>query len=703
MRAQAWRRFPGLLAAGLLMAALTGAARAQPATPPLQLDVELDPQTRRLDVVAELRPHAGAPWGDIATGRTDHSAHVFEFLLHPALAISSASSAGKPVRITAAGRSDGLQRWHAVLAHGAPLRIAYGGILPPLAAGLDHRDVLRALPPMSAPAGSFLPAGSGWYPQPAERFAYRVRLSVPAGQRALVPGRLTGETQPTDENGRYRASFEFHHPADGIDLMAGPWQVQERVVPRTDGETIRLRTYLPADLDATAGLAEAYLADSARYIERYSRLIGAYPFTEFSVVASALPTGFGMPTLTYLGAEVLRLPFIRATSLGHEVLHNWWGNGVFVDDAQGNWSEGLTTFMADYAYKEDESAAAAREMRLGWLRDFAALPPDGQPTLNAFRSRTHGTEAAIGYGKAAMLFVMLRDALGANTFDRGIALLWQARRFRPANWRHVQDAFEQASGRSLQDFFTQWLTRAGAPQVRIARAAVGGATRTHLTLDLEQTLPAYALRLPVEVVHADRSETHWVDVAAARTRVELDLSAPPLGVRLDPELRVWRRLDADQLPAILRQWIVAPAPRLVVPSDDAALRAAAVELAQRLFDHGASPVNMDDAGNGTAPTLVVGRPPEVDAALARLGAAPRPAEVAVRGSAQAWTVSARTGPPLAAISADSADALRALMRSLPHYGAQSWLVFDGRRVIARGVWPTPGTLVRVQAGAAPKR
>ena len=59
------------------------------------------------------------------------------------------------------------------------------------------------------------------------------------------------------------------------------------------------------------GVAQAYLDDTAAYIERYSRDIGAYPYSEFSIVASPLPTGFGMPTLTYLGAEVLRLPFIR--------------------------------------------------------------------------------------------------------------------------------------------------------------------------------------------------------------------------------------------------------------------------------------------------------------------------------------------------------------------------------------------------------
>ena len=36
------------------------------------------------------------------------------------------------------------------------------------------------------------------------------------------------------------------------------------------------------------------------------------------------------------GFAVLRLPFIPYTSLPHEILHNWWGNGVWVDYAGGN-------------------------------------------------------------------------------------------------------------------------------------------------------------------------------------------------------------------------------------------------------------------------------------------------------------------------------------------------------------------------------
>ena len=126
--------------------------------------------------------------------------------------------------------------------------------------------------------------------------------------------------------------------------------------------------------------------------------------------------------------------------------------------------------MADYTYKERESAQAAREMRLGWLRDFAAVPPGAIQSLTAFRSRAHGTAAAVGYGKSAMLFLMLRDAIGEDAFERGIRAFWDQNRFRTASWSDLQVAFEKAAGRSLAPFFEQWLNRPGGPAVKLVSA-----------------------------------------------------------------------------------------------------------------------------------------------------------------------------------------------------------------------------------------
>ena len=665
----------------LVAAVAWGAARA--ATPLLELDVDLDPGARRLKAAALLQPVT----------------RDFRFRLHETLKVTASSADGRVLTVARSGHEGTMNLWRVQVPAGTgALRVEYEGTLPALDRALDHRGVLQGLPPMASDDGSFLPASGAWYPQPATPFAYRVRLSVPANQRALVPGRLMAEETPTDGRGRYRASFEFLHPAVGIDLMAGPWVVREKSVPRAAGGKLRLRTYFFRDLDAIPGLAEGYLDDAQRYIERFGGEIGAYPFTEFSVVASPLPTGFGMPTLTDLGADVLKLPFIRATSLGHEVLHNWWGNGVYVDDAGGNWSEGLTTFMADYAFKEGESAGAAREMRLAWLRDFGALPASDRETLASFRSRAHGAAAAVGYGKSAMLFVMLKDAIGDDAFRRGIRAFWEKHRFRAASWGDLQAAFEQASHRRLAPFFAQWIERAGGPAVSIARAeAKPDGRRFRVTLEVLQSAPAYALRLPLEVVYPGRSEIRWIETGGLHDRVVVDLEARPDGVRVDPDLRVWRVLDREQLPPILRQWAIARAPRLAQASAAGDVRDAADTLAKRFFENAAQPVSPAALDQGAGPVMLAGLPDDVDRVLAGAGLPPRPAGVARRGSAQVWTVARGAGPPVMVVSAGDADALRALSRPLPHYGGQSWLVFEGARALERGIWPARVPLTPVES------
>lgn len=679
------RAVAALLAALFVLAgsAVSATAEAAAPEPDLELRVQLNPLARRFRAQAELLPGSAE----------------FHFVLHESLSVTVATADGEAVMLTAAGRDGPLRSWRVRMPPGAEkLKLEYEGVLPLLDAGLDHRGVLRSLPPMASAAGSFLPAGGAWYPQPAALFTYRVEIAVPADQRALVPGRLVAEHVPPNGVGPYRARFEFMQPADGIDLMAGPWVVRERMVDRADGEPLRLRTYFPYDLEAMPGLADAYLDDTRRYLERYAAQIGPYPFAGFSIVASPLPTGFGMPTLTYLGSAVIKLPFIRATSLGHEVLHNWWGNGVYVDYAQGNWSEGLTTFMADYAYKEEISPAAAREMRLGWLRDFAAMAPGTGRALSAFRSRTHGAEAAVGYGKSAMLFVMLRDTIGEDAFAKGIRTFWEANRFRRASWSDLRLAFEQAAGTGLHDFFDQWLNRVGGPDLSIVAArATAKNDSAGLRLTVQQSTPEYALRVPIELVFDTHAETRWVNVDRAQTQVRLDVSRLPQGVRLDPDLRLWRALGPDQLPPILRRWIIARSPRLAHASASASeeVRAASTALARRLFEDRPKITPLDALNTGSTPLLLAGLHDDVDVALARAGLPPRPEALSGKGSAQAWTVNQDTGAPLAVVSANSAEALHALLRPLPHYGGQSWIVFEGSRAVSRGVWPASAPLIVV--------
>lgn len=632
----------------LLLLALPCAAAATR----LEVDVRLDPATREFAATARIADDKG----------------LRGFNLAPQFEIAAMSVNGRPAQpVQALGRAGYL------LPIGSRrIEIRYRARLPAPTA-LDERQVLGNRSATAAPEGSYLPAASGWYPDVGGLFSYRLTLTLPAGQKGLVPGRLVKESDGADG---YRAEFDFPHPAEGIDLMAGPYRVTERAIALPDGHKVRVRTWFHADVE---DLAPAYLDDSARYIERYSKLIGDYPFAMFSIVSSPTPTGFGMPSLTYLGRQVLRLPFIRGSSLGHEVLHNWWGNGVYPDWQHGNWSEGLTTFLADYAYKEDEGADTARAIRLAWLRDLAAVPVAEDSALKDFTARHHGISSIVGYDKAAMVFLMLEDEIGRPAFERGLRLLWQRYRFRTAGWSDLAAAFSEAADRPLTAFFRQWVERPGEPELRIASAAQRGST---VTLHLAGS-DGYALRLPLRLNFADRSEMRTAILKPGASTLALKVADAARSVELDPDYRLWRRIDRALLPPILREVFVAPQASVVLAGGDDDMRAAALALSVRLLD--ARPGAVGTSLPPNDPVLIVGRAQDLEPWLAAHELPPRPPIKA--GSAQVWAGRDHGGRPYAVVSVADVAALKALERPLPHYGRQSWLVFDGAHAMDKGVWP----------------
>jgi hypothetical protein len=280
-----------------------------------------------------------------------------------------------------------------------------------------------------------------------------------------------------------------------------------------------------------------------------------------------------------------------------------------------------------------------------------------------------------------MLFFMLRDAIGEEAFARGIRGFWEENRFKTASWIDLRAALERASGRKLGSFFDQWLDRSGAPAVRILSAQ----GEKSLQMTLEQGAPAYALRLPVEVRFDNGAETRWVEIERERQTVSMQFKQTPRSVRLDPQLRVYRLLEREELPPILRQWFLARSPALIRVSS---VRTA---LAERLFESAYREVQ---ALEGKEPVLIMGLHDDVDRALARLSLSPRPPMLAGKGTAQVWTVQG-AATPVAVISAKDEAALDALARPLPHYGAQSYLAFEGARAIERGTWPPASRTVPV--------
>ncbi|MBP2292552.1 M1 family metallopeptidase [Azospirillum rugosum] len=624
------------------------------------LDVTLDPKTRRLEVVDRLHLPAG-----------DRTLH-----LAPGLTVGEATAGGRPLAVNRSGATLRL----AVPEGAGEVVLRYAGTLAPLSAEA------RGDGPMAGEEGAYLPAGSGWFPSAGdEPPTWRLAVRVPAPFVAVATGRLLEEARGGDQ---YRAVFAEDRAVEEPSLFAGPWQVKER----QDGD-LRLRTYFHPE---QAGLADDYLDLSARTIDEQSRRIGAYPFAGFSILSAPLPVGLGFPGLTYIGRQVLPLPFIRAQSLPHEILHNWWGNGVRVGEG-GNWCEGLTTFMADYAAAESRGPDAARAMRLDWLRDYAALPADRDSALTAFRSKTHDASQIVGYGKAAMLFQMLRAEIGESAFSDGIRRFWTDHRFKDAGWTDLRRAFEGASGRAFEGasgrdlgpFFEQWLTRVGAPTLRLADVKADG---NAVTLTVQQGSPTYALTVPVAVETANGTVWDSVRLDGRQGTATIHTDAPPKAVSVDPAFDLFRRLAPGEAPPILRDVTLDHAANMVIAADGDAAQAARA-LAERLAD-GKPRVVAPDRTDPVAPLALIGTTEGVDRLLALYRLPPVPDSLEKRGTARVWAFRTAQGRAVLAVAGDDAAALQSLLRPLPHYGRQSWLVFAGTKAEDRGVWPAGDSPLR---------
>jgi len=309
----------------------------------------------------------------------------------------------------------------------------------------------------------------------------------------------------------------------------------------------------------------------------YEKMLGPYPYTKFATVENWFPTGYGMPSYTLLGGQVLRLPFIPFTSFGHEIAHSWWGNSVFVDIDEGNWCEGLTVYCADYHYKSLESEEAAREYRRNILKDYAAYVSDQSLDfpLHEFTSRHSGATRAVGYGKSMMVFHMVSRLIGAPNFSNSLQVVAEDYQFKEAAWSDFMAAFAEAGDRDLTAFQDQWLARTGAPELTLGAVEFSA---KQVTFELTQSSLPYDLVVPVVLQTAQGSEEHLVtlDSAAERFTVAADAATE---IAIDPDYHLFRVLPEEDIEPTISQVLAAKEPVFITGADDPMLQSASREFA----------------------------------------------------------------------------------------------------------------------------
>jgi aminopeptidase N len=539
-------------------------------------------------------------------------------------------------------------------------------------------DRFNMLEPVSVIGSEGIFLTGSWYPAPEQLCIFRLTASLPEGYAAVSEAEMIEETT---RDGRMVFAFSFPHPLGSIDLIA----TNRYKIVREDFRGVELYAYFFRE---DADLVPTYLEHAKKYLSLYDHLIIPFPYKRFSIVENFLPTGYSMPTFTLLGQEVVRLPFIPETSLGHEILHQWFGNLVYIDYEKGNWAEGLTTFLADYLYEEEKGKG--REYRKSVLIDYMSYVHDkNEFPVRDFRERSDPASQAIGYGKTLMIFEMLRNLIGKEKFYDALRYFVKEMRFHKASWGDLQRAFEAYYRNDLDWFFHQWVDRKGLPSLALEDVKVRPwGDRFEVAFTIQQGRKVYRLDLPVGASSFGETARTTFEVHKEKDRGSVLLDDVPGEIAVDEGYEIARSLIPGEFPPVLSRLLGDQNPVIVMSPSGAGIYEEVVGLFRSKGARVKTPgeITFDDLKTSSLVILGVDNP-----WVGRLyGKVSGTAGFSVTVKENPWNAE-----KVAAIfHGRSKGEVKADFPKISHYGRYSLLSFDHGENVERSITPSASGITK---------
>jgi aminopeptidase N len=284
---------------------------------------------------------------------------------------------------------------------------------------------------------------------PRDKASFDIRITVPAGVKAVSNGRLVSR-QKVD--GRVRWSWS--EPAPMATYLA--------LVDIGDGKLVqghvgKLPTWTLIDPRLVKRSRAAI--DSLPEIIRFeSHIYGPYPFAAAGSVVDVADLEYALETQTrpiYAFAP-------NRTTVVHETAHQWFGDSVSLERWPNIWlNEGFATWTQWYFAEKHGGNSAQSVFEKLYRRPASETnfwnPPSGRPgqAKNLFITST--------YVRGAMTLQALRDKIGTHDLLK-IMRTWATEH------RHANGDIEEfialadrISGRHLRGFFERWLFQRGKP------------------------------------------------------------------------------------------------------------------------------------------------------------------------------------------------------------------------------------------------
>lgn len=396
------------------------------------------------------------------------------------------------------------------------------------------------------------------YDYPNDRTTSEMILTVPAAWITVSNGRLAGVNNEPD--GMRTWSWNESQPISTylISLIAGDFVEHDDSWSGTP-----LRYVVPRGQDATVSSS---FARTKQMLDAFSGKLGVpFPWEQYAQTSVDDFTEGGMEnaSATTLPVSLLIDPRLASEyrigpddTESHELAHQWFGDMVTCKDWANLWlNEGFATFFQRYwlevRYSADESAYFFWRDQRQWFRQTRLYPV---PIVD--RGFTDSTEYSGNiYTKGGWVVKMLRHELGDAGFWRALHRYLEDNRGKNVVTADLQKSIEQATSVNVDEFFRQWVFRAGAPRFEVHDSY--DAAAHVLTLDVVQTqniqgaVSLFDVPVSVEVTTASGRKTYPIRVSKASESFTFPAESAPLMILFDKGDEVLKSVEFHKEPAAL--------------------------------------------------------------------------------------------------------------------------------------------------------
>jgi aminopeptidase N len=308
-----------------------------------------------------------------------------------------------------------------------------------------------------------------WFPcidHPRVKFSSEISVIVPIGFTVISNGRLL-KVEKWSKKQIYHWSETNPHPAYLTSVVVGKY------IEMKDGKN--LYYYVPPEKKQDAPRSFEHTTEMVRFFEEY--LATNYPYDKYSQVAvqDFVYGGMENPSCTTLTLDTLHdekahLDFTSDYLISHELAHQWFGDLVTCCDWQHIWlNEGFATYCEALYWEASRGKDEFQYYMMQTADDYfeEARTRYTRPIVTKVYKHPDDLFDRHTYEKSGCVLHMLRHHIGDKYFRRSLRIYLQRFANSNAETDDLRKVFELETGKSLQQFFDQWIFREGHPELKV--------------------------------------------------------------------------------------------------------------------------------------------------------------------------------------------------------------------------------------------